>query len=222
MIDHHQAPTEAGLTTIEFMVALVFGVFLLAGVAQVYLTGQVTYRAQDNLARLYENARFIHSFLSRELRMAGFQGDPITLKPMHPVEGAEGREQPDSFRIRYESAADCAGTDTSALPYAEQHFQVQDTRLVCNGLLIAENVEDMQIVYGEDIDGDFTANRYVPADAVSNQDNVVSMRLAMLLRSEEPVLEDAQTYEFQGKTFAASQHIRRPVELTVNLRNQSP
>ncbi len=44
-------------------------------------------------------------------------------------------------------------------------------------------IENMQVMYGEDTDGDIIPDTYVTADVVSNWENVISVRLGILARS---------------------------------------
>lgn len=68
--------SQQGLTLIEIMIALLIGAFLLGGVLQVFSNTRQTYRVQDNMSRLQENARLAMEFLSFDVRMAGFFGCP--------------------------------------------------------------------------------------------------------------------------------------------------
>ncbi len=65
---------QSGLTLIEIMVALTLSLLLLAGMIQVFQSNKQSYRVQDALSRVQENGRFAIDFISRDLRMAGFQG----------------------------------------------------------------------------------------------------------------------------------------------------
>lgn len=67
---------QQGLTLIEIMIALLIGAFLLGGVLQVFTNTRQTYRVQDNMSRLQENARLAMEFLSFDVRMSGFLGCP--------------------------------------------------------------------------------------------------------------------------------------------------
>ncbi|MFK5947320.1 MAG: PilW family protein [Methylococcales bacterium] len=69
---------QQGMTLIEIMVALLLGAFLLAGVMQIFLSSRQSYRIQDNLSRMQENGRFAMEFITRDIRMAGYQGCSIT------------------------------------------------------------------------------------------------------------------------------------------------
>jgi len=68
------ARRQHGLSLVEIMVAITISLLLLAGVIQIYLGSKVSYRMQEGLSRLQENGRFAVAFLTRDLRMTGFQG----------------------------------------------------------------------------------------------------------------------------------------------------
>jgi len=56
---------------------------------------------------------------------------------------------------------------------------------------LVENIENMQLLYGIDTDNDLYANEYITATAVTNRAlwvNVVSMRLALLLKSTREIV----------------------------------
>lgn len=65
---------QGGLTLIELMIALLIGIFLLAGVLQIFLSAKQSYRVGEGVSRLQENARFALELLTRDVRMSGFQG----------------------------------------------------------------------------------------------------------------------------------------------------
>jgi type IV pilus assembly protein PilW len=90
---------------------------------------------------------------------------------------------------------------------------------------LVEGVEDMQILFGEDTDDDRIANPpYVTADNVTDWENVVSVRVALLLRTlEDNVAAGQQTYNFDGASqTAADRRLRLAHSFTVNLRNRVP
>jgi len=67
-------PRRNGFTLIELMIAMLISIFLLAGVIQMFAASKQTYRLQDGLARLQENARFSLDLIAGEIRLAGFKG----------------------------------------------------------------------------------------------------------------------------------------------------
>ena len=68
------AKTNAGLSLIELLIAMVLGLTLAAGVIQIYVGSTTTERDQEARLRMQENGRFALNFLSNELRMAGYLG----------------------------------------------------------------------------------------------------------------------------------------------------
>ncbi len=65
---------QSGLSLVEIMVALIISVFLMGGIAQVYLGNKATYRFSDASSRIQENGRFALDFITTDLRLAGFFG----------------------------------------------------------------------------------------------------------------------------------------------------
>jgi type IV pilus assembly protein PilW len=63
-----------GLSLVELMVALTIGLIILTAVSSLFVSSKQTYTAQDNMARLQENARFAMQFLIKDLRLAGYFG----------------------------------------------------------------------------------------------------------------------------------------------------
>lgn len=94
--------------------------------------------------------------------------------------------------------------------------------LLRDGNELVQNIENMQILYGEDTDGDFSANYYVPANAVSDMDQVVSLRVSLLVRSiDNNLTATAQTYNYNGATItAADNRIRHVFTTTITVRNR--
>lgn len=65
---------QQGLTLIEILVATAIAAVILAGVVQLFSGMKQSEQLSMSLARLQENGRFAIDLLSRELRMAGYQG----------------------------------------------------------------------------------------------------------------------------------------------------
>ena len=63
---------QAGLTLVELMVALAIGTLLLLGVGVLFTQNKQSYRQNEDLARMQEEARFAIDELSRDISMVGF------------------------------------------------------------------------------------------------------------------------------------------------------
>jgi type IV pilus assembly protein PilW len=59
---------------VEILVALAVGLFLTAGVVQIYTGSKQTYRVSDAAARLQENGRVAMELLARDIRRSGYLG----------------------------------------------------------------------------------------------------------------------------------------------------
>ncbi len=63
-----------GFSIVEFMIAITLGTLLVATAGSVYVSNKKTFRVQEALSRLQENARFAVYHLNKQIRMAGHQG----------------------------------------------------------------------------------------------------------------------------------------------------
>jgi type IV pilus assembly protein PilW len=96
------------------------------------------------------------------------------------------------------------------------------------GTELVPGVEAMQVIFGEDTTaapGDGYADRFVPVGSVANLDNVVAVRIYLLLSGKESIkLSDASTtYAVGGVDYTYSDRkIRRVVTQTIVLRNRAP
>ena len=63
-----------GVTLIELMIALVISTIVLLGVATVYSSTKRSYKVQEEMARLQENARYAFAVMAQDIRGAGFVG----------------------------------------------------------------------------------------------------------------------------------------------------
>ncbi|MBN4079491.1 PilW family protein [Beggiatoa alba] len=79
---------------------------------------------------------------------------------------------------------------------------------------LIEGVDDMQISYGEDTDGDRTANLYRDADTVTDMRQVVSVRISLVLRSIENNVATSVDATFGDR------RLRRTFTTTVAIRNR--
>ena len=100
--------------------------------------------------------------------------------------------------------------------------------LLRNGEEFLNNVEDLQILYGEDTDapgsvGFGVANYFVPADQVVDMGRVISVRFAVVVRSDADNLTGGvrQNYTVLGTTrIAPDNRLRQVYTSTVTVRNR--
>lgn len=91
----------------------------------------------------------------------------------------------------------------------------------------AEGVEDMQLLYGENTDADAegTPDGFLAAGKVTDWNQVVAVRLWLLLRGFEDNMAEAEQIYLDSKgdlTTATDRRLRQAVSLTIGLRNRLP
>lgn len=87
---------------------------------------------------------------------------------------------------------------------------------------LVEGVENMQILYGEDTDADSAPNYYVSVDSVANMNNVVSIRISLLVASaDDNIVSQPLPYTYNGGTTTpADRRLRRVFTSTIAMRNR--
>lgn len=87
---------------------------------------------------------------------------------------------------------------------------------------MAAGIEDMQIIFGEDINADQSADRYSSAVGISKASAVVSVRLQLLLRSDNGVtMSSPTTFQFNGEARTYNdKRLRKTFTSTVSIRNR--
>jgi len=155
---------EAGFSLIELMVAMVLGLLVAGAALAILQSNQTTYRSNEGLNRIQENARIAFELMSRDIRAAG----GTACSNFSVVEG--GSAEANSFRdapvagsateLEVMSGDDTAyrvlaSTSTSVsldpdeLDAADEAFDVDDILLLCNArkthLVRADSVAGMTV-----------------------------------------------------------------------------
>ena len=69
-----QRSKQRGVTLVELMIAMVISLLVLLGVATVYSSSKRSYKVQEEMARLQENARYAFASMTGDITEAGFAG----------------------------------------------------------------------------------------------------------------------------------------------------
>lgn len=121
--------------------------------------------------------------------------------------------------FRYETISYYIRTGTSGRPAL--HRRVANA----NAQELIQGVEDLQLLYGEDTDGDDVVDAYVAADGVADWSDVISVSINLLLATEDDNLTprgEAQAFVFNGNTLVPNDNrLRRAFSSTVTLRNRT-
>lgn len=155
-----------GFGLIELMIAMVLGLLVLGAAFAVFMSNQNTFRANEGLNRMQENARVAFELMSRDIRAAG--GSACSSASVVESSGAEStrfRETPldgsgaglrvvsgddTSYRI-LASTNSSVTLDPSELDEASDAFEEDDWLLLCNAnktyVLQATGVSGMTVSY---------------------------------------------------------------------------
>ncbi len=182
---------QCGFTMVELLVAMVIGLFLVAGVFQLFVANKQSSRIQNNLSHIQENGRFAINQLSSSIRMTGFKADPTDNVTFATTGGLTGTDAAlDELSVSFQAAndgrtVDCLGTTfaaaTPATTITNRFYIANDANGISNlycdqtstlgGVTatspLIEDVIDMQITYGVDTNNNGTANYYVNAATVT-------------------------------------------------------
>lgn len=248
------ARRERGFTLIELLVAVTIGLLLTTVIASLFLHSRATYGSTEALSRMQENIRYAHQLLTRTIHLAGYKSAPnsFTSQIFNAANLAGtgtdgGGVAPDSFTVRFQgsgngagtpdgSVSDCQGRVIDAGAMAVNIYTIAvgadgGNALFCNNgvanLEVVPDVENMKLLFGEDTNADLVADRFVAIGNVTNLDNIVAIRVALLFRTANiaaKALPDSSTYTLNATVVGpfADTRIRRAVTMTVNLRNRTP
>ncbi len=128
------------------------------------------------------------------------------------------------------------GTDAVVMPVSTITYYVGPSSDLANGLSLwrktnanaseelADNIEKLKILYGEDTNGDLSPDKYVTADNVVNMNNVIAVKLMLLTRTTNDNLSTTgQNYTFNGvpAIVPVDKRVRRTFTLVTTIRNRA-
>jgi len=266
---------QAGLSLIELLVAMVIGLFLLAGIASSYVSSKNSSVKRDQVSLLEDNGRLVLEIISSAIEHTGYTPVNAGIMPSQFIttasdvvddtceDGTNNVMNTSIFRITADNSGsdalgviyhgdntiftDCTGAQLSAncrlkpVPstnnfsdaariYNSFYVNSSTDRLLCAGSrsstpqVIAEGVESVQFLYGVDTNGDNIVDRYTNASNIAGLwNNVVSIQIAVLVRSLKPVKSVAESKQFTlldtSITSPSDRYQRAVFSTTVKLRN---
>lgn len=236
-------PAAGGFTLIETLISMVIGLVVLGAVTVMYLGSSQSARFQTSIQRMEENGRFAIDILSRNLLMAGYDNPLNAFEVEQPdllgTGNASGalitvpdlKEDSDTISLRFEGGTkirDCLGAPVAENTYVTNVFGISTgNSLVCgttstNSAPLVEGVEDLNFSYGLDVDSDGIANRYVDASEVASWNQVVTIRIAVLVSSVSNAFTSAQTVCLGCTVFSGvtDYKIRTEFQAIIGIRNQ--
>src|SRR5699024_5573801 len=242
---------QAGFSLVELMVTMGIALLLLLGVSTVMLYNRQGFNAQKSLAHLQENARLAEFILANNAAAAGYRleykVDPEVIfkekagfKAGEFIRGTYEKGGNDTLRLRFQAAGgmrDCIGAvgEENELELTDIEFSVKDGVLKCKRYKgsgyaregtepLVNHVERFVVHYGLDTDTVDGVDRYVSELEDHEARQVRSVRVQLLLRSENDDVLDKpveQSYPFtDGSTFTETdRHARLLIDRTIAIRN---
>ncbi|KAF0098752.1 MAG: type IV pilus assembly protein PilW [bacterium] len=256
---HHQAGLTLleMLISISLGLLLVFGIgTIFVGSNQTYRVQEENARIQEAgryaleiIGRNLRQAGYADISIDPVATKTAFQGTPVNgVNTICPL----GTPVTDLLTVQYDGRVgeqDCQANNVNAGDIVQHTFFIENNVLRCNavraaaapappaacpaantGVELLNNVEDLQVLYGIDITGDQSADRYTATPANWNQ--VVTARVCVLVRSPNiGVVAGNQNFlncagalgtVAAGAAFtnAADTRLRRAFVATFNLRNR--
>lgn len=215
-MNKHACKYQKGFSLIELMIATALGIFLSAAMISLFVGSKQSYRLNENMSRLQENARFAVSFMSRDIRMTGYHACVTAIERDDAVSGQNntGLNDSDTISVLWQSnACDVADVIVTTV-YSIQTGANGGPALFrsVDGVSqeLVEGIEDLQILYGEDTDNDKVPNYFVDAASVTDMAQAISIRFAVTARTLETNLA------------IGGDRITRVFTSTIALRNRLP
>ena len=166
------------------------------------------------------------------------QGDHDRIDHSSDAVLSPGNDPPGQFSYNY-------GTDSQILPYETYLFYIgrdadgspslYEVSMGTDAVLrrpaeLASGVENMQLLYGVDTDGDEIPNQYLTADQITDWNRVVSVRIALLTRGDGNYTGGGDTSSFKlldpvhglTLTVPGDGRLRKVFEETISIRNRLP
>ncbi|WP_439859699.1 PilW family protein [Pseudomonas sp. MBLB4136] len=89
---------QKGLSLVELLIALALSLLLMGGVLQIFLSSKQTYSSNNALFRVQESGRFATSFLTYDIRNAGYKGECLG-SPTNLLNETHSAYSPDLFDV---------------------------------------------------------------------------------------------------------------------------
>lgn len=200
-----------GFSLLELLMALAIATLLVSGLLTVVQAAGASFRLQQGLGQMQEDARFVLATLAAEIEPAGYSPTPWVAATRLPAIAAGTADAVDAggdrLVLRRWSDRNCHANsnpvrDDQGRPaffVLEHTFRVRPgagLAQTCrygpqagpmvtqvNNLGLAEGIESLQILLAEDTDGDGNANRWIRAGQWQDESRVMGVRLGLLLAS---------------------------------------
>ncbi len=222
--NHFLPGRQRGMGLIELMVGMTIGLIVLAALGYFFLGSSQANRTHNDVSRMQESGRHAMEILGSAIRQAGYRADADAAFVGTALAGIDGAR--DAITVQFDAQeggeTDCTGANVAAGALVTYAFAVNGSReLTCNGNVVVDNIEDMQIEYGIDSNRDGVIESYSATPA--NFGQVAAVRVSLLVRGPTAnVATGSQTYTFNGASVTKTDGFLRQIYATTfTVRNQA-
>jgi type IV pilus assembly protein PilW len=176
-----------GITLIELLMALVIFGILTAGIYRVFIVQSKAYMVQDQVVEIQQSVRSAMGILLRDVRMAGFDDDnrastisitdPIA-SPINDHTITVNYEEYDRTISQFQKHTVAYWRDAESSRLMRQ-LTINDMASPQETLL--ESVDELNFVYGVDVNDDGAIDQWVSAEKVKGS-KVVAVRVTLIAR----------------------------------------
>jgi len=243
--------TQQGFSLMELMIGVSLSTIMMSGIVQLMAGSVSAYRLQLGQSQIEESVRYARDVLVTHIAQAGFQAEPwlspVTFHALTDESLNGSSSSADQLGLQRWSRTNCYGNNNPILDGEGQpaffmlqtRFKVNtsnnlaitcrygpDTsalRTQINNFGLIEDVESMQVLYGEDRNGDAIADAWVPAQTWSQESNIRAVKVALLLSTRQAFDQAASTQLTlldETITTAADGHLRRIRSFTTAIRGR--
>ena len=217
-----------GFTLVELLIAMAVSGIIMTGVYSAFKTQQDSYLAQEQVAEMQQNLRAGLYVMTRELRMAGYDGDSSTSHSSCNLNATGAAVEPRilavtanqlDFSMDLNSDGDCADTGENLSYYLYNSGGIDklgrrdNTPATPAVQAVAENFEELEFTY-----------RYSPPTSTDLADiNAIKISILAKARNPDSHYVDSRTYPTTpgGTTWGPyGDNLRRRFQtVTVKCRN---
>ncbi len=180
---------KTGFTIIELLVTLSISSILIAAAYRTFAGQHKVYHVQNQVMEMQQGVRVATDILARDIRMAGFNStvalsNPITINPVE--EGIT--DGTDSIAVQYqyngiERTITYFVDDDAAEPHLIR--KVAEGGVDLSAAPLSNNIRDLQVTYGVDLDSDGIVDQWQEAP-VGSEDKIIAARISVQIRSGKP------------------------------------
>lgn len=235
--------SQKGYSLIEVMLACSLGLFLMLGLIQLYLSVHKNFQFIVAVNQLQENARFASHFLEQTIRVAGDASCDKSLAFVDSSQAIHGYQQSlpyfllgkvvkntdslvigacrtENAQLEFRQYAYFIGKTTRKNKLAEPILALYELYEGGAKRELVADIESMKIRYGIATSDGKNIEAYLPATQVQDWSQVKVVEVALLLKSENPILTKANTYLLGEQVFPPSRALRKEWNITVGLRER--